>query len=901
MAKRQTAWLKTARVVQPPPARTGHYSNKMTLLGPVLFLLFLHSQILALSLTPEQKYQVVYPQKLHSRQKRNTQSKYPDEVHYGLALDGKPIEIQLEKTENLLANHYTETLYRDDDTPVTTSPARQDHCYYQGRVKNDSSSQVSLSLCEGLSGLIMTQKQKLLIEPLKKAEDGAHALFTSQDHGAPKACGLDHTKCDDPVMPKPSFSMNNAEMKEFLQARKYIQLYLVVDHSVFIKYNRDENTIRTRIFQIMNYVNMVYKHLNIFVALTGIEIWTTRSQIEVVSEIGTTLDRFSTWRTESLLPRKRNDNAQLLTNVDFNGAEVGYAYVEGMCSDIYSAGVIQDHSPEYIKVAATIAHEMGHNIGMEHDKGTCNCSPKPCVMVDKIGGDIPEVFSACSLQKYQKFLVERLPLCMKDMPDKSEVQSSPVCGNKFTEIGEECDCGSEAECTDKCCDATTCKLKEGAQCTEGGCCSSCQLQPAGSVCRPAKDECDLSDMCDGKSPVCSDRFRANGSPCKNGDGYCFNGKCPTHQDQCEKHWGPASVVGDKSCCDIMKSDKFCQISGAISDCTSRDLKCGVLFCSEGNTNPLTKGGFCAMANCKTFVPVKLVEDGSKCKNGSVCLKGKCVPVTTFTCSVNCPGHAVCDHEQKCHCEEGWAPPNCDTRTLKQFQSGYIALSVILLLILVAAVLFILYKRSQRRNIRSCERTSGLFNSIFYFRHKAKEPQYHYSSTPQAPLVTPAHPPQPPTQSQKPPVQPLYTPQPPAQSQKPPVQPLNAPQPPTQSQKRPVQPLYTPQPPAQSQKPPVQPLNAPQPPAQSQKPPVQPLNAPQPPAQSQKPLVHHLNPPLPPVQSQKPLIHPMRNFLQPPAQSQKPQVSQYSNNAIDGQVTKSSESTLLDILSLTWLK
>lgn len=40
-----------------------------------------------------------------------------------------------------------------------------------------------------------------------------------------------------------------------------------------------------------------------------------------------------------------------------------------------------------------------------------------------------------------------------------------VCGNGVLEHGEECDCGSPAECAkDPCCNGKTCKLMAGAQC-----------------------------------------------------------------------------------------------------------------------------------------------------------------------------------------------------------------------------------------------------------------------------------------------------------------------------------------------------------------------------------------------------------------------------------------------------
>lgn len=51
-------------------------------------------------------------------------------------------------------------------------------------------------------------------------------------------------------------------------------------------------------------------------------------------------------------------------------------------SRTHVTGVIsQDHNDQAIAVGATLAHEMGHNLGMDHDDSSaCACSGDSCIM-----------------------------------------------------------------------------------------------------------------------------------------------------------------------------------------------------------------------------------------------------------------------------------------------------------------------------------------------------------------------------------------------------------------------------------------------------------------------------------------------------------------------------------------
>ncbi|KGL84182.1 Zinc metalloproteinase-disintegrin NaMP, partial [Tinamus guttatus] len=445
---------------------------------------------------------------------------------------------------HLLARDYTETVYSEDGQQITTSPQIKDHCYYEGYVQNDADSLASISACKGLSGYFETHGQKYLIEPLGSSDREEHAVYKYEklEDKSIKTCGVINGtwELEAHDATETFKSSNDPEMKAYLKAKKYLEVYIVADNTMFKKYNEDVKAVRERIFGIVNFINMVYKAINIHVALIGLEIWTDNDKCALSPAAGSTLDSFSKWRRSDLLQRKRNDNAQLVTGFDFEGTTVGLAFLKSICSDVYSAGIIQDHNRNEIAVGATMAHEMGHNLGMSHDTKACTCSTKVCIMTDTVSSVIPERFSSCSLQDFEKYMLNDMPKCLTNVPDVSNIVAPSICGNSFVEKGEECDCGTPE---------VPIQVKPGikhmaeGKLGPGGAgltrsLSPLQYKKPGAVCRAVKHDCDLAEMCTGASEQCpADRFRVNGHPCDSGRGYCYMGNCPTRENQCKAAFG----------------------------------------------------------------------------------------------------------------------------------------------------------------------------------------------------------------------------------------------------------------------------------------------------------------------------------------------------------------------------
>ncbi|XP_073478321.1 zinc metalloproteinase-disintegrin-like VLAIP-A isoform X2 [Aquarana catesbeiana] len=516
-------------------------------------------------------------------------------------------------------------------------------------------------------GLILTKGRRYLIEPQNLTE-GMHVVYEEEEN--PKACAVTDEHWEGSVLAQEVLpTQTQEEIDRLLNAKKFIELVMVADTSMYHKYGNNTKAVKDKVFAMVNLMNADYKILNISVVLVGLEIWDTKNQIEVNATAGATLDKFSKWRQEKLLPRIAHDNAQLITNTDFEGPTVGLGNVGSMCSEAYSAGIDQDHNRSPAPVASTLVHEVGHNLGMQHDDSNCSCSTESCIMSPFLSSPPASKFSQCSMNQFKKYLLNLSFKCLMNKPKIGRFISPPFCGNNLIENGEQCDCGAEQECTNPCCDASTCKLKAEAVCADGECCEKCQFKKAGSMCQHSLHECDLPDTCDGKSNRCLDLFKKDGTSCMDGKGYCLRGKCPTLKNQCIDLWGSDALVGADHCFVLNFKGLIyghCTLSGdRYLPCSPQDMNCGVLFCSGGNDSPNINADTArAKAGaCKAVLhPSGMVQNGAKCEEEKVCYKGACTSkeavYESLACNAECPGQVTCNQAGQCYCQEEKPNPKC---------------------------------------------------------------------------------------------------------------------------------------------------------------------------------------------------------------------------------------------------
>ncbi|XP_030323231.1 A disintegrin and metalloproteinase with thrombospondin motifs 6 isoform X1 [Calypte anna] len=551
-----------------------------------------------------------------SRRRRSTdpydQELAASKLFFKLSAYGKHFHLNLTLNTDLVSRHFT-VEYWGKDGPQWKHDFL-DHCHYTGYLQDQhSTTKVALSNCNGLHGVIATEDEEYFIEPLRNiTEDSTNSNYENgHPHVIYKKSTMhqqhlyDHSHCgvsedltrngkpwwmsDASAFPTPvpvnDTLSSHSRQKRSVSLERFVETLVVADKMMVGYHGRKD--IEHYILSVMNIVAKLYRDSSlgnvVNIIVTRLIVLTEdQPNLEINHHADKSLDSFCKWQKSILshqsdgntIPENgiaHHDNAVLITRYDICTYKnkpcgtLGLASVAGMCEPERSCSINEDIG---LGSAFTIAHEIGHNFGMNHDGIGNSCGTKGHEAAKLMAAHItantnPFSWSACSRDYITSFLDSGRGTCLDNEPPKRDFLYPAVAPGQVYDADEQCRFQYGA---------TSRQCKYGEVCRELWCLSKSNRCVTNSI--PA----------------------AEGTLCQTGNiekGWCYQGECVpfgTWPQSIDGGWGPWSIWGECS--------RTCGggVSSSIRHCDSPAPSGGGKYClgerkryRSCNTDPCPSG------------------------------------------------------------------------------------------------------------------------------------------------------------------------------------------------------------------------------------------------------------------------------------------------------------------------
>ncbi|XP_023565662.1 A disintegrin and metalloproteinase with thrombospondin motifs 17 isoform X3 [Octodon degus] len=324
-------------------------------------------------------------------------------------------------------------------------------CFYSGRVLGHPGSLVSLSACGaagGLVGLIQLGQEQVLIQPL----NNSGGPFSGREHLVRRKWSLKPSPPADTQVPgqlcevltekktprkaRPSRVWRERRNAIRLTSEHTVETLVVADANM-VQYHGAEAAQRF-ILTVMNMVYNMFQHqslgIKINIQVTKLVLLRQRpAKLSIGHHGERSLESFCHWQNEEYggarylgnnqVPGGKDDippvdAAVFVTRTDFCVHKdepcdtVGIAYLGGVCSAKRKCVLAEDNG---LNLAFTIAHELGHNLGMSHDDDHSSCAGRTHIMSGEwVKGRSPSdlSWSSCSRDDLENFLKSKVSTCL---------------------------------------------------------------------------------------------------------------------------------------------------------------------------------------------------------------------------------------------------------------------------------------------------------------------------------------------------------------------------------------------------------------------------------------------------------------------------------------------------------
>ncbi|XP_077866750.1 A disintegrin and metalloproteinase with thrombospondin motifs 6 [Saccoglossus kowalevskii] len=443
------------------------------------------------------------------------------QLYYKVSAYKKDFHFDLQIQSNFVSDNFQVEYWNNGS--LHQKHRTYDSCHYSGILKNHSNSRAVISNCNGLQGIFSTSTEEYIIEPLHNRtaypKGHPHAIYKRssirtehEDGESVQRCGVEDGTSkwwlDDTSYllqeTKQQTNHTHRRRKRSTSEENFVETLVVVDNKMYLHHTR--NNIEPYILTIMNIVANLYhdgsigNSINIVVSRMIIII-VDQVNLEINHHADKSLDSFCKWQ-KSINPAldskavledgiAHHDNAILITRFDICKYQnkpcgtLGLAPVGGMCQSEKSCSISEDMG---IATAFTIAHEMGHNFGMEHDGSGNDCGKpgheKAKIMAAQLSRNTdPFTWSSCSKKYITRFLDSGSGHCLTNPPSVRDItlptamsfqvpSADEQCKLQHDEKSRQCKFGSvckELWCISKTnrCVTNSIPAAEGTECTIG--------------------------------------------------------------------------------------------------------------------------------------------------------------------------------------------------------------------------------------------------------------------------------------------------------------------------------------------------------------------------------------------------------------------------------------------------
>ncbi|XP_035538113.1 A disintegrin and metalloproteinase with thrombospondin motifs 17 [Morone saxatilis] len=424
----------------------------------------------------------------------------PDRIILSLPAFGRELYLNLTRDSKFLSGDFVVEERRRDQSAAESRLSTDRLCFYSGSIVNHTDSLASVSTCGGLTGLIQIGEDSLFIQPVDENDPSQsfsgrkHRLLrqrrstkttSAPDADQPNYCGT--------VQGKKKEKMSKAG-EEGRGKRNAIRLHeaytvetVVVADSDMVQYHGAEAAQRF-LLTVMNMVYNMFHHqslgIRINIRVTKLVLLHNRPEKLKVGHHGErSLESFCQWQYQEFggprylgtnhVPGGRDDIPPVDTAVLVTrsypvsscceereeGADkkqyillfmkltvmschcvTGIAYLGGVCSAKRKCVLAEDNG---LNLAFTIAHELGHNMGMSHDDDHATCTGHSHIMSGEwVKGRNPSdlSWSSCSRDDLENFLRSKASACLlhTDPRSRYQVRLPPKLPGMHYSVDEQC-------------------------------------------------------------------------------------------------------------------------------------------------------------------------------------------------------------------------------------------------------------------------------------------------------------------------------------------------------------------------------------------------------------------------------------------------------------------------------